>query len=497
MIYIIYLIIIIIIILLFYYVNNNIIEHFCKIPNINRRGGINDKRVLLNYPPQSDIITSNCDSYWKDWPVESNSMFSDTEPIVMHLDQLVLPKERQFGNNIYKSGIIDFNKLSKLINDNIDFNIFDKSTEILVDPVTNKKLNYKYELDYIYIELNKKTWINRWEIYNPSVKVYFNYDDIKSPIENINVLNLNFLKRCNYMQKELLTNEELVLFGIIKFQLFKYKILDIKYLNNDINIPIYVIQISLFREFDLYLNTFSYVGYIEDKKIMITNVEFIGINSTDNVLLPKFSDKNEIKQEIINNNFSNKVIIDKDPDAIVELTKKYKESYKLKNQYACFNLNYDPLLDNDYFLPYYSRETCESGVDFYGRPKNYGVYDKPCEKNEDCPFYKINKNYENDYGKCINGKCELPLNMVNIGYRFYKTDKTKLPLCYNCNSKDDFNIVTELDTCCEKQFDTNIYPYLKSPDYAFSDDYLTRKNYFYGKYCKENNDIIKCDKIKT
>jgi hypothetical protein len=230
---------------------------------------------------------------------------------------------------------------------------------------------------------------------------------------------------------------------------------------------------------------------------MITNITFIGINSTDNYLLASYYDKNDLKQEIINKNFTNNSIIEKNPDAIVALTRKYLDSYKLKNQYACFNLNYDPITNNNAILPYYSRESCESGTDPYNRPKSYGVYDTTCKKDEECPFFQINKNYENDYGKCVNGKCELPTNMINVGYHYYKTDSANLPLCYNCNTSE-FEIDTVLDTCCEKQFDKSKYPFLKSPDYAFEGDSVSRLNYFHTKYCSfdEKTTKLTCSKIE-
>jgi hypothetical protein len=486
------------ILLIFFILNKylkliNNYEHFCKIPNIDRQGSNNDKNVLLNFPPQSNIHTSSCDRYWKEWPVEYNSMFADTEPIVMHLNQLELAPEKNIDNNSYKSGLIDFYKLANIISDKIDFNIFDKTTEKLLSPLDNKPVEYKYEINYKILELNKKTWINRWEKYNPSVKIYFNYDDIKSPIENINILNLEFKKRFDLMQKFLLSKKDLVQYGLIFFDIFKYKIIEIKYMND---IPVYIIQIAMYRESDLYMNTFAYVGYIINNKIMIVNVEFVGINSTDNFLLASKYNENDIKQEIINYNFSNKPVIEKDPSVIVQLTKNHMESYKLKNQYACFNLNYDPELKNENILPYYSRESCESGNDHYGRPKAYGVYDKPCEKDEECPFYKLNKNYNNEFGKCIEGKCQLPLNMENIGYHYYKKNKTKKPLCYNCNSKE-FNLDIFLDDCCDEQYNNEKYPFLKSPDYAFEGDQLNRINYFNHKYCKLNinNNKYDCEKI--
>ena len=83
------LIISLIILILFFLINNSSnIEHFCKIPELNSQGGINDKRVLLNYAPQSNIHTSDCDKYWKDWPMESNNDLVTNEPIVMHMDQM-------------------------------------------------------------------------------------------------------------------------------------------------------------------------------------------------------------------------------------------------------------------------------------------------------------------------------------------------------------------------------------------------------------------------
>ena len=47
--------------------------------------------------------------------------------------------------------------------------------------------------------------------------------------------------------------------------------------------------------------------------------------------------------------------------------------------------------------------------------------------NEECPFYKTNKNYPNR-GGC--GRCELPLNLKHITpLKYSKYDK---PLCHNC-----------------------------------------------------------------
>jgi hypothetical protein len=485
--------------IIFFFINKklNYKEHYCKIPYSNPSGTLNDKKVFLdNYNPQTDIFTSSCDQYWKDWPLESNNTMIEDNPIVINSDQLKLPKEQEFGNNNYIAGLLDFNKLTELTNDKIDYDIFERSSELLINPITKEKLRYKYELDFFYIEHNKKTWINRWQKYNPNIKIYFNYNDIKSPIENINILNLEFTGRCYINQKDLLTKKQLYLFGLIIFDIFKYKILHINYLNNDENIPVYIMEISLYRESDLYLNTFSYIGYINDNNIKITNVKYIGRNSTDSVLLSDYYDPTELKQQIINTNFDNKQKNENNPDVIVEITKKEKEDFKLKNQYACFNLNYSPSRNNEYILQNNSREKCESSYDTYGRQKEVGIYDTPCKKNDECPFYKMNKNYDNDFGKCLdNGYCELPVNMNRIGYKYYTQNNNELPLCYNCETFK-YSISSGLDTCCNEQYNKDKYPHLKSPDFAFKNDNLTRKNFFNHKFCKEKiNTLLTCEDI--
>ena len=484
--------------ILFFYIGNDVFffqkkEHFCKIPKIDKRGGLNDDRVLLDYPPQSNILTSSCDQYWKDWPVESNNIIIDDSPIPIETKQLELPKEKQFANNDYKAGLIDFKKLAKRVSDpDTDF-ILSHATQLWIDPITQKPFAYEYELQFALIELNKKTWINRWKQYNPSIQNIFEYTEISSPIEKVNQFNMNFLHRCNILQKDLLTDKQLILFGLMKFQIYKYKILFIYYVEKNIQQPVYVMQISLLRLSHLYIDTFSYIGYQKGEKEIITEVQYLGRNATDSVLLPEFYDSTKITEQIINKHFDNGTVMEKDPDAITEITKKYQDSFKLKNQYACFNINYDINQKDSYILPYYEKELCESSYDYYGKEKNVGIFDSPCKKNEECPFYKANKNYDNEFGKCKeDGYCELPINMEPVGFHYFKTNTSKLPLCYNCNSKE-FDLLPILDTCCDKQFDKEKYSFLNTPDYAFKDDYFDRKNFFNHKFCTSKPDSVGMD----
>jgi len=95
---------------------------------------------------------------------------------------------------------------------------------------------------------------------------------------------------------------------------------------------------------------------------------------------------------------------------------------------------------------------CESIYDRFGNKlENVGVWDYECIKDEECPFFKSNKNYPNEFGKCVNGKCQLPVGITQISpHKFLNEDKA---ICYNCKGN---NI-----NCCKEQI---------NPDYKFEND---------------------------
>lgn len=96
-----------------------------------------------------------------------------------------------------------------------------------------------------------------------------------------------------------------------------------------------------------------------------------------------------------------------------------------------------------------------------------GVWDKPVENNEECPFYRKNNNYPNSRGGSKYGRCELPLGMKLLGFRYYSLDEIYAPMCYGCS------INSKLGNCCNSQ---------KNPDYAFSSDAPDRKLYGLKSY---------------
>ena len=111
---------------------------------------------------------------------------------------------------------------------------------------------------------------------------------------------------------------------------------------------------------------------------------------------------------------------------------------------------------------------------FHIRKKVELVWDTPCKYDEECPFYKKNMNYiPNSTRHCKNGFCEMPVNIATLGFKEYNESGKNAAICYNCNYKlgCDFK---ECGQCCEDQKDISLYPNLKSPDYAFNNDYFER-----------------------
>jgi len=121
-------------------------------------------------------------------------------------------------------------------------------------------------------------------------------------------------------------------------------------------------------------------------------------------------------------------------------------------------------------LPQYNNPIfCKS---YHPEINQKGVWDAPCQIDNDCPFYKANKNYPNNKGKCNKetGMCEMPMGVIPIG--FTKYGKVE-PECYNCS------ILSLNNKCCKKQSEDiekgNVN--YKSPDYIFNNDEKERKQY--------------------
>ena len=238
----------------------------------------------------------------------------------------------------------------------------------------------------------------------------------------------------------------------------------------------FVYDIKIYKENKNYGFTFQNTINLDEEKLtsQYINIDLVGIVSEEDFVFMKngtdFKCKFDIdinKDECFSLNYSRQKDITKsdfisgkhmdditkkteeDREEEIELDKKYQ-------QFRCFGRSG------------FNESECRS---YDVNRKTVGVWDKQCEKNEECPFYKENKNYTNNRGGCIKGNCELPVNLDVIGYRYYNNNQK--PFCYNCdidNCKGE-----NCYNCCEEQKDRIKYPDLKSPDYMFINDYSDRK----------------------
>lgn len=119
-----------------------------------------------------------------------------------------------------------------------------------------------------------------------------------------------------------------------------------------------------------------------------------------------------------------------------------------------------------------SRAACVSAFDAFGEAKPGGpdVWDRPCEKNTDCPFFQANTAYRNYRGGCISGHCEMPLGVERVGYTQYmRTGGSFMPLCHGCAPDADSQ-----QTCCASQQKDKDQSGGKGPQFAFPMDQFER-----------------------
>jgi len=95
-----------------------------------------------------------------------------------------------------------------------------------------------------------------------------------------------------------------------------------------------------------------------------------------------------------------------------------------------------------------------------------GALDTPVRSSSDCPFYKKNKNYLNDFGGVNKqGFCQMPEGVTRLGFRFYNGE----PTCHNC--LDLKNGSKKKGKCCKEQEEDPVtYKTLITPDFAFEGD---------------------------
>ena len=337
--------------------------------------------------------------------------------------------------------------------------ISNKNFDKILKKINNK---YKFSYDFKFKKICQKSF-NYW-------------DGLKK-----NDINLNYLLLiANFLIK--LINIEIQKVAYFKFcKNFKIYKKHILYVGKYSNYYKYVFNLLIYRKNKLTGFELQAIGYINVKN---NNIYFDKLQIKGNKVSSQIinNDINNYEININNSDNANKIYAniwwkypyksffssDKNFKNIIQSNKKNSKLLKIrkneesKNRYnlMCYN--------KDFSVQYHSNKIlCESNKSFFEKKKKIGVWDKQCRSNYDCPYYKANKNYENNHGNCYNGKCQLPINMKLFGFRNYiKGDKFK-PFCYNCPDG-------KIGDCCEQQKNKKLYPKLLSPDYAYLDDIQSR-----------------------
>ena len=414
------------------------------------------------------IYNQNHNKKWK------NDFISHNSPIV-----------QTFGtsfNDMYKMNQYIFNDFKK---DQLDDFVKNNSQKF------DAKNFLKAYTPFDIYNINKDTWYNRYN-WDPNYTLYQKY--IVSKFKEINDINKLFLHKFNKFWFDYIGNyvkRKTILYK--PFFIMKYRLVELlenpKKKNEKPESKVFEVVLVITRD-DAYL-AFEFflrgLFVLENDEYVFKKmaINYIGNYSLDQLLLRKNLNKYNTEFNLNPLWKNNDQITSAEAKKIFAKGKEEvrKERDFLDNSYACFT--YDKKSKDPFSRPIYAidKNDCEDAYNMIGYQKPSGVWDKPCNDDSQCMFFKGNKNYDNNYGRCINGKCQLPLNMKNLGYHYYINTDSAKPLCYNCKS-DRWLPNTELGFCCDEQKnDRKKYPFLKSPDYAFQGDSLDRYNNFVQKKC--------------
>ena len=176
-----------------------------------------------------------------------------------------------------------------------------------------------------------------------------------------------------------------------------------------------------------YFYIYRYKINYENGYLIVTKICFEGIS---NNLYFKNNNINYELNKKDNYNIDNldEIMVNKNIN-VLDIEQENIEEFKNKNE----------KINNNKFMCFGSeginKYLCENNFDLYGNEKDPGIWDNKCKFNEECPFYKKNKNYPNVFSGCVDGYCQLPLNMKNISPHYY--DINKQPYCHNYLKHND------------------------------------------------------------
>lgn len=470
----------------------------------------NVNRVFL--PEEKNFISTDENRNYISYTNQKNHIFNNNYNAVWLKPQVAYNNKRvndlPSGVNDYKEEVtsysyyINIDTFQKLLDD------FNKKNTLNYYEFTSKIQNFGKLITIRHNLGNEKIWENKYS-YDPNRNIPIDF--IESKYQDVNLIvkyvlkNINLLLKNNYekIQKRRIHTKKFKFypFFILKYKIVKYYEPIKKILSKD-KYRIFEIRMCILRQNDINVLELYIIGYIEPNKnnIILQNVLFIGNGPVSNYLIrPGITEPNyyDVHHPDVKNN-----ITFENAEKILKEREQYDKNtneFSLKYQHRCFDVNNEGLI-----IGTNNKLDCENEIDWYGRIKDYGVWDKPCVSDDECIYFKENKNYTNNYGKCLpSGYCQMPLNTKKIGYHFEKEGSK--PKCYNCNS-EEWKSFTELDDCCEEQDKKNKkynkkYDFLDSPDYAFNNDLNTRINagirqkYLDNKYYIKYEDLFHKNKF--
>lgn len=224
---------------------------------------------------------------------------------------------------------------------------------------------------------------------------------------------------------------------------------------------------------------------ILNKSLMISSQNIIGIPVEHTLYSPLEQNENKSKLQNVSSELKQKIMKFGDMDQKILLEDASIEEILTDKKVGGIFDNIDanakcfhPKGDGGE-LPYETKLDCES---YHAEVGGFGVWDAPCQNDKECPFYQANRNYPNSFGKCDNGKCELPIGLERVGFHnYYKLTK---PFCHNCSKVS----IKNNNNCCTKQ--KNLIKLKKTkmqtPDYMFVGD---------GQIRKENRSILQAQNL--
>jgi len=374
------------------------------------------------------------------------------------------------GKNISEDYFVISSKNHATIIDNIKkTNIIDKKTlgidalpenaiiQLLIDPyinyyiLNNNAENSKYK-EGIFVCISNNV-IRKddcvWDLHEKVVGYIYmsDYLFIQALIKGYNLdIDRIYLKKIK--QEDLNTTNK-------RFDyLFTYMVLNSEYMNFVCNLKYYInglkdVDINRIKAYYPFIQeNYNTIKYYYSKSKEIENDGKLGENiNTDDIYLSSENSLFPIMRYDIISSVENFITRLEMPADYLEAVKEGYDKSDKGGFYGCYG--------NGEIT---SKFECDSYYNIDGTPKQYySLWDKRCEADIECPYYKSNSNYVNNRGGCINGGfCEFPVGVKRLGFTKYTDTNLNKPLCYNCEYDDNGGNS-------------------KKPDYVFENDFEDRK----------------------